>query len=165
MAADSLAKKYPMKHWIFYVLFITSSTPLLSQTVEAPVRAVTDPGVVTRRQGITPAGVQTVFEGRVYGLALGRASSELWVLTAGALAQSADGRSAARLRQQAGHCRFVGRPHRFIIAVGGSRLSAPRSIRKNIRVCQQLGVVGRRMPIPLTSLERWGDGNRVYRVF
>ena len=73
-----------MKRWPFSLLVaICASTPLLAQTVEAPLRAVTDPGVVTTRQGITPAGVQTVFEGRVYGLAFGRTASELWVLTAG----------------------------------------------------------------------------------
>ena len=88
-AAGNPAKEYPMKHWTLSLLFVICvSTPLLAQTVEAPLRAVTDPGVVTTRQGITPAGVQTVFEGRVYGLAFGRASSELWVLTAGAAGTS-----------------------------------------------------------------------------
>ena len=78
-----------MKRWTFSLLFVICvSTPLLAQTVEVPLRAVTDPGVVTTRQGITPAGVQTVFEGRVYGLAFGRTSSELWVLTAGAAGAS-----------------------------------------------------------------------------
>src|SRR5215510_1593022 len=80
---------YSMKRSILF-LFVNAyaSMPLLAQTVEVPLRAVTDPGVVTTRQGITPAGVQTVFEGRVYGLAFGRASSELWVLTAGAASTS-----------------------------------------------------------------------------
>ena len=51
------------------------------QSVERPVRGVTDPGVVTTRQAITPAGVQSVFDGRVYGIAFGSSASELWVLT------------------------------------------------------------------------------------
>ena len=34
-------------------------------------RGVTDPGVVTTRQAITPAGVQSVFDGRVYGITFG----------------------------------------------------------------------------------------------
>jgi YVTN family beta-propeller protein len=51
------------------------------QSVERPARAVTDPGVVTTRQSITPAGVQSVFDGRVYGMAFGSTPSELWVLT------------------------------------------------------------------------------------
>lgn len=55
----------------------------LAQTVEQPVRAVIDPGVITTRQNITPAGVQSVFQGRVHGVAFGASSSEIWVLNAG----------------------------------------------------------------------------------
>ncbi len=53
-----------------------------AQTVERPVRSVTDPGVVTTRQTITPAGVPTIFQGRVYGVAFGASSNELWVANA-----------------------------------------------------------------------------------
>ena len=52
-----------------------------AQSVDRPARGVTDPGVVTTRQAITPAGVQSVFDGRVYGVAFGASASELWVLT------------------------------------------------------------------------------------
>jgi YVTN family beta-propeller protein len=48
----------------------------------APVRSVTDPGVVVTRQGITPAGVQSVFDGRVYGVAFSPKGDEVWVLDA-----------------------------------------------------------------------------------
>ena len=51
------------------------------QSVDRPVRGVTDPGVITTRQAITPAGVQSVFDGRVYGVTFGASASELWVLT------------------------------------------------------------------------------------
>ena len=47
-----------------------------------PVRNVTDPGVVVTRQATTPAGVQSVFEGRVYGVAFGTNPDEIWVLDA-----------------------------------------------------------------------------------
>src|SRR5262245_47713105 len=47
-----------------------------------PVRNVTDPGVVVTRQGITPAGVQSVFDGRVYGVSFGPKGDEVWVLDA-----------------------------------------------------------------------------------
>ena len=50
-----------------------------AQTAEHPVRSVTDPGVITTRQAITPAGLPTVFEGRVYGVTFGRDASDLWV--------------------------------------------------------------------------------------
>ncbi len=53
-----------------------------AQTPERPVRAVTDPGVVTTRQAITPAGVPTVFQGKVHAVSFGKTAGELWVLTA-----------------------------------------------------------------------------------
>ncbi|MDQ1472818.1 MAG: hypothetical protein QOJ99_4298 [Bryobacterales bacterium] len=66
------------------ILSLTSAAAsgCLAQTEQKPVRAVTDPGVVTTRQAITPAGIPTVFQGRVYGVAFGKLPSELWVLGA-----------------------------------------------------------------------------------
>ncbi len=58
---------------------------LLAQTVDRPVRSVTDPGVITTRQIITPAGVPSVFDGRVYGVTFGASSDDLWVLHASQL--------------------------------------------------------------------------------
>jgi YVTN family beta-propeller protein len=49
---------------------------------EDPVRQVTDPGVVTTGQRTTPAGVQSVFPTRVYGVRFGKADGELHVLAA-----------------------------------------------------------------------------------
>ncbi len=69
-----------MKEIIAFVLFAAVAA---AQTADTPARAVTDPGVVTTRQGITPAGIQSVFQGRVYGLTFGADSSEIWVLAAG----------------------------------------------------------------------------------
>ncbi|MBN8731526.1 MAG: hypothetical protein J0L64_13360 [Acidobacteria bacterium] len=62
----------------FPALFLT--LPLVAQT--PPARAVTDPGVVTTRQAITPAGVPTVFTGKVYGVSFGASSDEVLVLGA-----------------------------------------------------------------------------------
>ncbi|MFN0102786.1 MAG: bifunctional YncE family protein/alkaline phosphatase family protein [Bryobacteraceae bacterium] len=53
---------------------------LTAQTIDRPARAVTDPGVVTTRQSITPAGVPSVFNGRVYGVQF-RSATEIQVLT------------------------------------------------------------------------------------
>lgn len=39
------------------------------------------PGVITTHQQITPAGVQTVLQGRVYGVSFGATPTEIWVLT------------------------------------------------------------------------------------
>src|SRR5262245_16532590 len=52
----------------------------LAQRPDQPVRSVADPGVITTRQTITPAGVQSVFDGRVYGLTFGEKDDDLWVL-------------------------------------------------------------------------------------
>ncbi len=52
---------------------------LFAQSVAQPVRSVSDPGIITTRQAITPAGVPSVFEGRVYGVAWGK-DGDLWVL-------------------------------------------------------------------------------------
>jgi sugar lactone lactonase YvrE len=54
---------------------------LIAYGAAAQTRAVTDPGVVTTRQAITPAGVSMVFDGRVQSVAFGAGSSELWVST------------------------------------------------------------------------------------
>lgn len=53
----------------------------------AQTRAVTDPGTITTRQAITPAGVPTVFDGRVYGVAFGEDASTIWVANAEKLFQ------------------------------------------------------------------------------
>jgi YVTN family beta-propeller protein len=57
--------------------FILFTTVLCAQE-----RVIKDPGVITTRQAITPAGLQSVFNGRVYGVAFGKTSSEVWVLHA-----------------------------------------------------------------------------------
>lgn len=63
---------------IAFAMFIAANFGT-GQTPDHPVRAVPDPGVVTTRQSITPAGVQSVFSGRVYGVAFGRSSDTLYV--------------------------------------------------------------------------------------
>ena len=45
----------------------------------APRRDVADPGVVVTGQRVTPAGIQSVFEGRVGGVRFGKSSDDLWV--------------------------------------------------------------------------------------
>lgn len=63
------------------LIFILSCAGCLAaQTAEKPVRAVRDPGVITTRQSITPAGVQSVFQGRTYGVSFGTSPAEIWVL-------------------------------------------------------------------------------------
>lgn len=64
-----------------FVVLMLLAALLPGQKLAQPSRAVTDPGVITTRQQITPAGVPSIFEGRVYGVAWG-AGADLWVLHA-----------------------------------------------------------------------------------
>jgi YVTN family beta-propeller protein len=50
----------------------------------APQREISDPGVIATDQRVTPAGVQSVFSGRVGGVRFGPGSNELWVAIPGA---------------------------------------------------------------------------------
>jgi DNA-binding beta-propeller fold protein YncE len=51
--------------------------------VPLPQRAVADPGIIATDQRVTPAGVQSVFKGRVGGVRFGATSSVLWVAAPG----------------------------------------------------------------------------------
>ena len=51
-------------------------------TDDTPVRSVPDPGIIPSRQDITPAGIQAVFESRVFGVTFGATSAEIYALTA-----------------------------------------------------------------------------------
>ncbi len=57
---------------------------LLLQT-QAPLRGVADPGVIATNQKITPAGVQSVFVGRVTGLRFAPSGDAVWVAVPGSL--------------------------------------------------------------------------------
>src|SRR5207248_7485444 len=46
-------------------------------------REVSDPGVIATNQRVSPAGLQTVLEGRVTGVRFGRTPAELWVAVPG----------------------------------------------------------------------------------
>jgi YVTN family beta-propeller protein len=69
-----------------------------AQPARPPARDVPDPGVVSTGQRITPAGVQTVFDGRVGGVRFGATSADLWVAVPGSLYHLAwsDGRVLGR---------------------------------------------------------------------
>ena len=55
----------------------------LQQPVAAPQRTVSDPGVIAVDQRVTPAGVQSVFSGRVAGVRFGAESGEVWAAVPG----------------------------------------------------------------------------------
>lgn len=71
-------------------LFVLAAAAVLAQEparraadIPKPLTSVIDPGVITTRQAITPAGIQTVFGRRVYGVAFGNSSDIVYVLAGG----------------------------------------------------------------------------------
>src|SRR2546422_9731478 len=50
-----------------------------------PRREITDPGVIATDQRVTPAGLKSVFTGRVTGVRFGARPGEIWVTVPGAL--------------------------------------------------------------------------------
>ena len=78
---------------------------LLQQPVAPPQRSVADHGVIAVDQRVTPAGVQTVFKGRVAGVRFGAEPGEVWAAVPGSAWRMAwrDNRVIARAE-------FVGRP-------------------------------------------------------
>ena len=66
---------------------------------QPPQRAVPDPGIIATNQKITPAGVQSVFEGRVTGVRFGREPGEIWIGVPGTVFRMAwaDNRVLARV--------------------------------------------------------------------
>ena len=77
-----------------------------------PQRDVPDPGVIATDQRITPAGVQSAFEGRVSGVRFGPSGGELWVAVPGVMYRL----DLARDRVAA-TARFDGRPGVHGIAI------------------------------------------------
>ncbi len=85
---------------------------LLLLQLLAPQRMVSDPGTIATDQRVTPAGVQSVFTGRVAGVRFGSTASELWVAVPGSA-----WRLAWRDNRVLGHAEFNGRPGVHGIAI------------------------------------------------
>ena len=89
---------------------------LLLQSVQPPpqrpVRVVPDPGVIATDQRVTPAGLQSVFQGRVGGVRFGKSPGELWVAVPGAAY-----RLAWRDNRVVSSSRFDGRPGVYGVAL------------------------------------------------
>ncbi len=87
---------------------LQAATPPVPQ----PQRIVTDPGVFAVGQRVTPAGVQSVFTGRVAGVRFGADASEVW-----AVAPNGAWRLAWRDNRVLTHATFSGRPGVHGIAI------------------------------------------------
>lgn len=68
-----------------FTFFVPMLVLQTAQQPPAPRRAVPDSGVVVNAQQVTPAGVQTVFEGRVDGVRFGRTPGDIWVAAPGSI--------------------------------------------------------------------------------
>jgi len=83
---------------ILALLQSTTATP-------EPQRVIVDPGVFAVGARVTPAGVQSVFTGRVSGVRFGAAPGELWAIVPGSA-----WRMAWRDNRVLSHATFNGRP-------------------------------------------------------
>jgi YVTN family beta-propeller protein len=80
---------------------------------QQPVRrSVPDPGVIATGQRVNPAGVQSVFDGKVAGVRFGKTSDELWVAVPGNVYRIDWRASAVRAR-----ARVDGRPGVHSLAI------------------------------------------------
>ena len=68
---------------LLFALQATAQQPATRRPV-APQRPLADPGVIAVEQRVTPAGVQSVFDGKVAGVRFGKNPGELWVAVPGA---------------------------------------------------------------------------------
>src|SRR2546421_6449399 len=65
------------------LLFLQAVTQ--QPTLPLPRREISDPGIIATDQRVTPAGLQSVFTGRVTGVRFGAHPGEIWVTVPGAL--------------------------------------------------------------------------------
>lgn len=94
---------------LFHLMFLLQAA---QEPPNKPVRAVPDPGVIATGQRVTPAGVQSVFEGRVGGVKFGKRPGEIWVAVPGAAY-----RLAWRDNRVIASSGFDGRPGVYGVAV------------------------------------------------
>ena len=140
----------------FFAVALHLAATVSTARAQEPHRDVRDPGVIATDQRVTPAGVQTVFDGRVTGVHFGASPSDLWVVVPGSAFHIAwaDNRVIARGR-------FDGRSgaqgiavdpvngHAFVGTVGrlprGSAIPSVPGMRPIARpsVAAQLSIFGR----------------------
>src|SRR3954471_3320104 len=77
MPAATISHRCP--RFVLVVALVATSSRAMAQT---PQRDIRDPGVIATDQRVTPAGVQSVFDGRVTGVRFGKKAGELWVAAA-----------------------------------------------------------------------------------
>lgn len=93
MTRDGISGSAALRHFLIATFMVLSAMSSSGRAAEAaqdsgnpvdvvtPVRHVPDPGVITTNQTITPAGIQSVFESRVYGITFGASSHDVYAIT------------------------------------------------------------------------------------
>src|SRR6478752_6547227 len=66
--------------FVALLLALQATTQQPVRRPAAPQRPLADPGVIAVEQRVTPAGVQSVFYGKVAGVRFGKNPGELWVV-------------------------------------------------------------------------------------
>ena len=94
------------------LLHLALALQAAQQAPKPPVRRVPDPGIIATDQRVTPAGVQSVFDGRVGGVRFGSKPGELWIAVPGAAY-----RLAWRDNRVIASARFDGSPGAYGVAV------------------------------------------------
>src|SRR5438105_430688 len=69
--------RHSMRRIVPLVVMFAAARLSAQRPPALPQPSVPDPGVIATGQRITPAGVQSVFDGRVYGVTFGAGSSDL----------------------------------------------------------------------------------------
>ncbi|MFN8574422.1 MAG: alkaline phosphatase family protein [Gemmatimonadaceae bacterium] len=72
-----------MRHLLALSLLVGSGTMLAAQQATPPRRELPDPGVIATNQQVNPAGLQSVFEGRVTGTRFAAEAGHVWVAVTG----------------------------------------------------------------------------------
>ena len=94
------------------MLIIPFAAVLAAPPQQTPKRDIPDPGVIATGARVTPAGIQSVFEGKVSGVRFGSSADELWVAVPGSVFRLDWRRNEVRARS-----RIDGRPGIYALAV------------------------------------------------
>ena len=123
------------------------------QGQQLPASSVNDPGVIATGQRITPAGVRSVFDGKIGGVRFGANPGEIWVAVPGSVYRLAwtDNRTIARAK-------LDGRPGIFAVAVDPA---AHRVVVSSVgRLPAQIAAGNRRAP-PVAQLTTFDTDSAV----
>ncbi|MDB4874492.1 MAG: phosphoesterase [Gemmatimonadetes bacterium] len=138
------------------IAFLLAALPQVQQ--QPPARTVSDPGVIATGQRVTPAGVQSVFEGKVGGVRFGKTSDELWIAVPGSVQ-----RVAWRDNRMLTHAHVDGRPGIYALSIDPA---THRALASSVgRLAASAGAQNQRRPavaqLSTFDADAWGDSATV----